>query len=307
MQAINPKVSIGLAVYNGEEYLQEAIDSILAQTFTDFELIISDNASTDRTAEICQAYAAQDERVRYHRNPTNIGGANNENQTFKMSHGEYFRWAADDDICAPTLIEECVKILDQDPSVVLCYSNTILIDKDGNRIEFAEITKAESNDAYQRFRAIAKSNDRCEQTYGLIRSKVLRNTELEQNYTNSDRTLLAEIALYGKFYEIPEYLFYKRFHPKNMYIDWRTRMAWFDPSNKGKIVFPWWLQFFDYLKTISRTPLSNTDRLRCYFFMIEWLLIFGKKMGKDLIVALFMILHTPNWRKQRYETTSNWT
>ncbi len=88
-----PKVSIGLAVYNGEKYLGQAIDSILAQTFTDFELIISDNASTDRTPEICKKYAAQDARIRYHRNPTNIGGANNENQTFRMSRGEYFRWA----------------------------------------------------------------------------------------------------------------------------------------------------------------------------------------------------------------------
>ena len=78
-------MSIGLAVYNGEKYLAEAIESLLAQTFRDFELIISDNASTDGTAEICERYAARDPRIRYSRNTTNIGGANNENLTFSMA------------------------------------------------------------------------------------------------------------------------------------------------------------------------------------------------------------------------------
>ncbi|MEZ4707760.1 MAG: glycosyltransferase, partial [Caldilineaceae bacterium] len=85
MEEKTPKVSIGLAVYNGEDYLSEAIESILNQSFSDFELIISDNASTDRTTAICEAYAAQDARIRYHRNETNIGGANNENLTMQMA------------------------------------------------------------------------------------------------------------------------------------------------------------------------------------------------------------------------------
>jgi glycosyltransferase involved in cell wall biosynthesis len=115
MSSTAPKVSIGLAVYNGEAYLKEAVDSILTKRFTDFELIISDNASTDRTEKLCRAYAAQDERVRYHRNPTNIGGANNENQTCANGSGQYFRWAAHDDVCAPTLLEKCVAALDENP------------------------------------------------------------------------------------------------------------------------------------------------------------------------------------------------
>jgi glycosyltransferase involved in cell wall biosynthesis len=85
MTAKTPKISIGLPVRNGEEYLEESIDSILAQTFTDFELIISDNASTDRTEAICRAYAAKDRRIRYYRNPVNIGGANYGNLTFQLA------------------------------------------------------------------------------------------------------------------------------------------------------------------------------------------------------------------------------
>src|SRR5688572_10868700 len=97
----NPRVSIGLPVYNGENYLAEAIDSILAQTFEDFELIISDNASTDRTQEICEAYAAKDGRIRYYRSEVNKGSAWNFNRVFELARGEYFKWAAHDDYIAP--------------------------------------------------------------------------------------------------------------------------------------------------------------------------------------------------------------
>ena len=117
----DPKVSIGLAVYNGERYLRQAIESILGQTYTDFELIISDNASTDSTQQICLEYAAEDGRISYHRNATNIGGANNENLTFRKAKAPYFRWAAHDDYVAPQLLERCVAILDTHPDVVLAY------------------------------------------------------------------------------------------------------------------------------------------------------------------------------------------
>lgn len=307
MSTEQPLVSIGLAVYNGEQYLEEALNSLLGQTFTDFEIIISDNASTDHTAEICLRYAEQDARIRYHRNATNIGGANNENQTFRMSCGKYFRWAADDDICAPTLIEECVKVLEENPDIVLCFPKTIKIDGEGDEMGRAIVEEPNAEKSFSRFRAMAIAKDSCEQTYGLIRSDVLQKTRLQQNYTNSDRTLLAELAIHGKFHEIPQYLFYKRFHEKNVYLDWRTRMAWFDPSIKGKIVFPWWMQFFDYFKTIKRSPISRYEQMRCYLFMFEWALRFGKNLTKDLLVAFYMLAHSKEWRKQLYEVTINWS
>src|SRR5262245_38039803 len=97
----SPRVSIGMPVRNGEPFIADAIDSLLAQTLTDFELIICDNASTDRTQEICGEYAAQDARIRYYRNPTNLGPAQNHNKCFELSRGEYFRWHAHDDMCLP--------------------------------------------------------------------------------------------------------------------------------------------------------------------------------------------------------------
>lgn len=132
----SPRVSIGLPVYNGDNYLIETLDSILAQTYADFELIICDNASTDGTAEICRTYAVQDDRIRYFRNETNVGAARNYNLTWEHARGEYFKWVAHDDPCAPQLIERCVAALDSMPDVIMAYGRTILIDARGDIIEY---------------------------------------------------------------------------------------------------------------------------------------------------------------------------
>lgn len=91
MNRKQPQVSIGMPVYNGEQFLKDALDSILAQTFDNFELIISDNTSTDNTQEICKAYSAKDQRICYYRNEKNLGAAWNFNRVFELARGEYFK------------------------------------------------------------------------------------------------------------------------------------------------------------------------------------------------------------------------
>src|SRR6185295_20414870 len=102
MQNRPPRVSIGLPVFNGEQLLRQAVDSLLAQTFSDFELVISDNGSTDGTEAICREYAARDSRIRYLREPENRGGSWNFSRLPPLARGEYFRWSCHDDICEPT-------------------------------------------------------------------------------------------------------------------------------------------------------------------------------------------------------------
>ncbi|MBS0016773.1 MAG: glycosyltransferase family 2 protein, partial [Arthrospira sp. SH-MAG29] len=131
----HPRVSIGLPVYNGENFIQETLDCLLSQTFDDFELIICDNASTDRTEEICRDYAARDKRIRYYRHPENLGAAKNYNRTFELSTAEYFKWAAHDDLYAPEFLERCVEALDTHPSTVLCYPQEYWIDEQGNPLK----------------------------------------------------------------------------------------------------------------------------------------------------------------------------
>ena len=224
-----PRVSIGLPVYNGERYLRESIDSILAQTFQDFELVVCDNASTDATARICEEYAERDPRVRYFRNERNIGGINNANLTFERSRGELFRWAAHDDVCAPALLERCVQTLDERADAVGVYPGTINIDEDGIGTGSRYGKEGTATRPHARFRELSYRYHPCEPIYGVIRSEVLRKTRLQQNYTGSDRALLCELALHGPFVQIPEPLFYKRYHRGNQYKDWRGRMAWSCP------------------------------------------------------------------------------
>jgi glycosyltransferase involved in cell wall biosynthesis len=302
-----PRVSIGLAVYNGEDFLDEAITSLLAQTFTDFELIISDNASTDRTEEICRKHEAVDPRVRYFRNAENIGGVNNENRTFQLARGEYFRLAAHDDVCEPELLQRCVDVLDERPDVVLCHTAMVSIDADGNRIGVRYGEEGTAPRPHQRFRQLSYRFYPCEATYGLVRSDVMATTRLQQNYTGSDRVLLCELALHGPFFLVREELFRKRFHDGNRYQDWRGRMAWFFPDLAAhpKPTFPNWLQLIDYVVTIGRVRLPLTERLMCLVWTGKWTIAHAKGLGWDVVQAARMMLHGRAWRRRQY-AEENW-
>src|SRR5262249_6062368 len=131
-----PRLSIGLPVYNGQAFLQQAIDHLLAQTFSNFEIIISDNASSDRTSQICRQYASRDSRIRYVRNDTNLGAIANFNRTFELSRAPLFKWAAHDDLHRPTYLESCVRLLDQDAATILAHSATAFIDDGGREFPF---------------------------------------------------------------------------------------------------------------------------------------------------------------------------
>src|SRR5579884_1126518 len=173
-----PTVSIGMPVYNGENYIAAALDSILAQSFSDFEVVISDNASTDHTEEICRNYQARDPRIRYYRNPKNLGAARNHNQVFTLSCGKYFKWASHDDILSPDFLARCVAVLEQDPSVVLCHSRIMVIDDFNKRTVPLQdaVGLGMSHSPAQRFGSVILHDRSCADIYGLIRSDILRKT-----------------------------------------------------------------------------------------------------------------------------------
>ena len=129
-------VSIGIPVYNGEEYLAETLKSGLAQSVDDFEIVVSDNASTDRTSEICRSYQAKDPRIRYYRNDQNIGGALNFNRVFELSRAPLFHCGACDDLYEPLFLERCVDALDRDAGVVLSHARTKMIGEKGEPLLF---------------------------------------------------------------------------------------------------------------------------------------------------------------------------
>lgn len=280
----NPQISFGLPVFNGEKYLNEAIESILSQTFTDFELIISDNASTDRTGEICKEYASRDSRIRYHRNETNIGGARNQNLTIELGRGEYFHIGAHDDLLAPDLLARCVEVLENNSSVILCYSLLFTIDENGNTIGKLEPeVMATSTKPDERFRDLLRGHS-VDFLYGLIRTDALRKTELQPPYPQSDSIFSCELALQGQFYKIPEYLYSRRIHAEaSTSLDIYGKLRWNQTTlNSPKWVdFLWaqyyslfglfWLELSHFLRIINRASLTPRERVSCLVYAMTWL------------------------------------
>jgi glycosyltransferase involved in cell wall biosynthesis len=289
-----PKVSIGLPVFNGEKYLAEAIDSILSQTYRDFELIISDNASTDDTELICQSYVAKDSRVRYYKNETNVGVSANFNRVFQLSSSEYFKWVACDDICTPDFLEKCVKVLDANPSVVVCHSKTGRINDRGEPAGNYDLNlKIGSPKPHERFGdLICMDNEAWVLVYGLMRSEALKKTQLMGSYIGADRNLLAEIGLIGRFFEIPEYLFFRREYLQSYTdrVDFKycDKLKWWTGTNGNKkMAFPYWKICLEYLNSVGKSLLPWSERQRCYAQIAKWLFRQGwVLMGFDLGVNI---------------------
>ena len=201
-----PTLTVGLPVFNGERYLSESLDALLAQTYSDFELIISDNASTDTTPEICRTYAERDERIRVIRQPQNIGAGPNHNFLPLQARGKYFKWVSHDDLYHPQLLQRCVEVLDTHPEYVLAHAWDALVDDHGAVIEVTPYTMlTDSPSPRVRLRSLlygVGGND----FYGVIRTDVLRYVRPHGSYFNADRTFTASLALHGRFYQVPEVL-----------------------------------------------------------------------------------------------------
>lgn len=270
-----PKVTIGLPVFNGEKYLAQAIDSILAQTFEDFELLISDNASTDGTPAICAHYATADARVRYFRNPVNLGAAPNFNLLVPKGRGTYFKWAACDDLLEPEFLGACVDALDSHPDAVLSFSDSVVIDAEGKQIKLDHgWREVQSPNPRVRFRRLIRPHG-CREIFGVIRMADLRRTRLILGTFHGDGVLLAQLGLLGSFVHVPQPLFRSRSHAGQSTSLLKDKVAysdWFDPRNNGSRRLPnWWL--FREFSSIVRSTVPMSSRLPYYCMLAReaWL------------------------------------
>jgi glycosyltransferase involved in cell wall biosynthesis len=269
-----PRVSIGLPVYNGDNYLAATLESLLAQSYTDFELIVSDNASTDRTAEICQAYASRDRRLRYVRNERNIGAAANYNRTFELATGELFKWHAHDDLLALTCIEKCVAVLDANPDAVLCQSWVEYIDEHGQSLGVYDnlLPHADALRPSTRFAAAILVPHSCTDFFGLARRTALVGTMLHADFHGADRALIAQLALRGRLLKVNEPLFLNRDHPMRYT---RTanrpqdRQLWHAGHVQSRH-YPIWRLYREYWQMIPRDLTDRRERLRCYGHLLRW-------------------------------------
>jgi len=273
-----PRLSVGLPVYNGQRYLAEALDSLLGQSFTDFELIISDNASTDETEEICRRYAAKDPRIRYIRQPHNIGANPNHNFVLREARGEFFKWAAHDDLYGRDLLARCVAALDEHPDVVLSHADMAIIDETGTVVRGFDYTLTTgSMDVTERFRSLLVT-DGADDEYGVIRTHILRSIRPKDSYHHASRPWIAEIAFRGRFYQVPELLYFRRDHPdrgdRNPTIP--ALCTNLDPRRAGQTTTRLLAEYaWRYFGAIARAPLSRADRWACYWILFRHLMRSG--------------------------------
>jgi glycosyltransferase involved in cell wall biosynthesis len=268
-----PPVTIGLPVYNGENYLRPALESLLAQTFADFEIILSDNGSTDGTEAICREFAARDKRIRYLREPANRGATWNFNRVFRLNRSPWFRWAAHDDVCAPELLERCVAALRARPDAVLAYPRTRIIGPEGEPLgDYGTRLRTDSPDVAVRFHDCICVDHACFPIFGLMRAHLLKRTPLLGAFAGADRNLLAELCLFGPFVEVPEILFLRRDHPgtsTRRFPSAKERMAWFR-ADARVAVSPTLRRAWGYWDSLNRSPLGPRDRLACLGVLGKW-------------------------------------
>ena len=270
-------VTVGLPVFNGENYVAETIESLLKQTYHNFELLISDNASTDGTAEICQQYAAQDSRVRYHRNERNLGANPNFNRIVKSASGTFFKWMAHDDLVAPDYLEKCVTALQVNRAAVLCHTGVKMINGQGkplciNENKLQGTTSAIVSD---RLGAMILEDPNCQSIFAVFRTNVLRRTSLFRIHHNGDRLLMVELAMQGPFVHINEPLFINRLHSerytaKAAKIACTQGTAWFDTNNVKKRDLPLWRSYVGYFRLVNQHVGRSPDRWRCYKQLLAW-------------------------------------
>jgi glycosyltransferase involved in cell wall biosynthesis len=288
-----PLVSIGLPVYNGEDFLEQSLDSILSQTYQNIEVIVADNASTDRTANIIEAYIQKDDRIKYYGSAENKGAAWNYNRTFEYASGKYFKWAAHDDVLHDEFVAECVRVLEQNPETVLCHSRVGQIDGDGV-VQDHEYIKPENFlgpelSSYQRHRSLILDLGAWTRIFGVIRSDALQGGPLIASYVGSDLTLLGELGLKGAVTDIDKVLFWRREHSntstRGKYFVRRNRLVWFRSGKQPLVNFPSWKVHFELLRNIFMQEVSMLTKLRCSVSVIARTLRSWKELVEDVCYA----------------------
>jgi glycosyltransferase involved in cell wall biosynthesis len=273
-----PAVSIGLPVFNGERYLEETIRSILGQSYRDLELVVCDNASTDATAEICTRHAAADPRLRYHRQPRNLGAGPNYDDCFHRARGRYFKWAAHDDLLAPDYLKLAVAALERVPQAVLCTMGITEIGPNGAvmRSYRNHFPGVDGDSPARRLAAVIHTEHQCEDFFGLFRREALVGSSLHGTRSGSDRVLLAEMALRGPWVSVPDPLFLHREHPYRytravLLKDRHAAALWQDTSapQRPSTLFHWGV-YREYWRVVRRNVRDPAMRRRCELELLRW-------------------------------------
>lgn len=272
------RVCIGMPVRNGQRYVQQAVESILAQTFGELELVISDNASTDDTERICRKLAEKDPRIHYTRLTENIGALANFWRVYHLSGGQYFKWASHDDLLEPTFVQRCVEALDADPTAVLAYPRARLIDsRDRCLGELVRRLPTDLDQPQARFAAVVLADQGPAynlEMYGLIRRNAMGMIPMDSGYPGADRVFLARLCLYGRFIEVPQAVLFSRVYPENscrapLVHSELPSWEWLDPHYAQGVAFPQWRLMWEQMLSAGYGWLNTRQRLLCLAAVIQ--------------------------------------
>ena len=269
-----PLVSIGVPVYNGEDYLRESLESLLSQSFSDMEIIISDNASSDGTPGICDEYARKDPRVKVFRQDENVGAARNYNFVFEKAQGKYFKWAAHDDIIRDSFVSRCLEEFDKadgTPSIV--YPVSEFIDENSDVIgPCDDRVSCTSRYAPIRLFQFLFALNMATPIFGLMDREAVMRTRLIDVFVGSDYVMLAELALIGRIVRINEPLFLRRFHPamsRQANASQEDALKWFDPRAKSSKLSIRQKLYLEYYRSIQQIrDIGSLERFACVMCLI---------------------------------------
>lgn len=199
----SPLVSIGVFVYNEDKYVRNSLENLLSQDYANFELIVSDNCSTDDTSSICREFSARDKRVRYERLEKNIGSAANSIKVLERATGEYFMWASGHDRWTPRYVSSCVAALESNPGAALAYGTSDWIDKDGQSL-CKQSGYYDTRGMDPALRLFFTFWGNLHPILGVIRTRYLKQIPKIHACAGTDQIVLAQLALEGAFLHVPE-------------------------------------------------------------------------------------------------------
>lgn len=207
-----PLVTLGIVAYNSEAFIRQTLDSALGLDYPNYEINIIEDVSTDSTGDICREYARKDKRVKYFRNPVNVGARRSYLRAFELCRGDYFVWAADHDLWHPDFIKVLLPVLLDDPEIALCYPQTILIDRNNKPMGLManDTLDTHGQPAVERFKKVIRELTVCNMFHALYRASALRRVKSYGVVMGSDHVMLADLSLQGSIVQIKEPLFYRR-------------------------------------------------------------------------------------------------
>lgn len=258
-----PLVTVGMPVYNEEEFLAQSIESILAQDYNNFELIIVDNASEDGTAGICAEYARQDRRISFHRNKKNIGQYSG-SKILELSSGVYHLWAAGHDLWHTNFISTLVEEMEKDSSILLCYPKSFFIDTENNIVGLipAEID-TRGLPTIERFRKAIWDIHVGSMVYGLFRSNILKDKLWkERSVIGVDHIQVADLNILGAMAFIDKPLFFMRLKRTKATAEecWKHQIQMLQLNNKYENIIPWTIHAFEHTKIVMESTLLPDEK-----------------------------------------------